>query len=286
MQLRGRKAKQKPRSKPEASEDALAKQERKGASLAFFSDSREVVRLSRSRSFNEDYLAWRTEFSRYVPSADVLEISDDQAAIREEYVPGELLASTYGHDDILLNSSHKIFSGLKDLTRYYEGPECTEQFAQFAASVSQFQGFGCTLDDVFKFLSPIRCVPSHGDLHALNIIVRVGTMEPTAIDFDSVHLRPSWFDAVRFVQYEVGRPLRKRRSISPAVVLALDEELAELVSLATGRPSLPTEWRCMVALGYLAWRRSDRISFGALDQKVERDSWDLRAWISAMENGR
>lgn len=277
--------KREPQSRPEATTSGVASNDRKAVSLAFFSDRREVVRLSSARRFDEEYLECRSDFARYVPSANILAVSDDRAALREEYVLGELLSTTYSNNDILLNASRRIFSGLISMARSYNGPECTEKFAKLVASVGPFEGLRCAIDDVTELLCPTRCVPSHGDLHGHNIIVRARTLEPTAIDFDSIRLRPPWFDAVRFIQYEVGRPIRKGRRLNPAVFSALDDGLAELVSLATGRPALPTEWRCLVALGYLAWRRSDRIGVGDRGQKVERDSRDLQAWISAAETG-
>lgn len=259
--------------------------ERKHVSLAFFTKDSAVVRLSHSRKFDTEYIALRQKFSKFVPSASVLAIDDSEFALREEYVRGSSLSLCAGDDELLIQSASTIFAGLRGLIRDDEGQDCTSHLA-FCTSLdrSAFGGDRQTRE-MLEFLSPVRCIPSHGDLHAVNIIVREDSGDIVAIDFDSIELRPPWFDAVRYVQYEVGRPLRKGRSVSPAVIGALDQSLEDLVRLATNSSALPNNWRSLLTIGYLTWRRWDRRGQGPLDQKIGRDASDLQAWISAIEAG-
>lgn len=255
--------------------------ERKHVTLAFFTKDSCVVRFSRARRFDSEYIQLRQKFATFVPSASLLAIDESEFALREEYVCGSPLSHFADDDEILIQSASVIFAGLHGLILDNEGQDCTSHFAFCTSLDTSTFGGNRRTREALEFLSPVRCIPSHGDLHALNIIVREDFGGIVAIDFDSIQLRPQWFDAVRYVQYEVGRPLRKGQSVSPAVVEALDHNLEDLVKTATGRASLPNDWRSLLAVGYLTWRRWDRRGLGPRDTKVERDANDLQAWISA-----
>ena len=243
----------------------VTKTSRKGVELAFFSVRGFVVRVSKDGDFTTEYMRLRQSFSEFVPSAEILALSDDRNAILEEFIIGDTLAAFDRDSSAYREALTAVTSGHLLLVQALSVEADSYSLASIPSVDSTIAPFREHQARVLAYLGEGPLVPSHGDLHSGNLLVRAGGVK--TIDFGSLAMRPAWFDAVRLVQFELCRV-----EASPTVTSLVEQYCLDVLSVSVGWNEPPADWRRLVSLAYIAWRAVEN------PRKVKKDWADLQPW--------
>ena len=244
----------------------VTKTSRKGVELAFFSGRGFVVRVSKDGDFTTEYMRLRQSFSEFVPSAEILALSDDRNAILEEFIIGDTLAAFDRDSSAYREALTAVTSGHLLLVQALSVEAGSYSLASIPSVDSTIAPFREHQARVLAYLGEGPLVPSHGDLHSGNLLVHAGG-GIKSIDFGSLAMRPAWFDAVRLVQFELCRV-----EASPTVTSLVEQYCLDVLSVSVGWKEPPADWRRLVSLAYIAWRAVEN------PRKVKKDWADLQPW--------
>jgi hypothetical protein len=177
--------------------------------LVFRPQTSEILRFE-SRGYSGTYERLRREFAAAVPSAG-FRIVHDGTAIEEELVDGVPLRNLEPRraEEIIVRLLAQLGAAVEQWGAIGHGP--SDAWLRSAASSAPSPTAGGDLDrGLIAWLGASPLVPSHGDLHGPNVIARP---EPVCIDFDTIDLRPAWFDGMTLVLRSVSWGLVPRHAV-------------------------------------------------------------------------
>lgn len=211
-----------------------------GTTLVFGFEEDAVCRFPES-PFNENYSRVRALFSEVVPSAE-FSLEMRGALLREQFVAGRLLRDV--DIETRIRVVRQMLEHLATLPQLSDGEPKSEEIACRLA-LEPLLASSRGREAALAWLRDCPAAPSHGDLHATNIVF--DGQQGVCLDFDSIGLRPRWADGLQlFFNLAATSSELSARFFGGAI----DADLAKFLS-SWGHP-LPRDWKRLAFAAHVA----------------------------------
>ena len=197
-----------------------------------------VLRYSEA-PFTSEYERLRRVFSHHVPSVP-FEVLPGRHRLVESLAPGAPLCDIDAADRLRVVAV--LLDHLAELADVAGEGDSSERLTSAVDVLDQGSRVHERHEALTAWLGGSRLVPSHGDLHCVNVLVSQDG--PVCIDFGSISLRPAWFDGVQLVNRAAYGWGRHSDVCDP---VELDGLLHSFLRRTVPAPP-PEDWRRLVDL--------------------------------------
>lgn len=207
-----------------------------------FDFDQNVVLQRQEDAFSSDYGSLRKSFACFVSSA-AFEIQADRTKMVEELVQGESLMALSAEERVPV--VRECLAQLSDLVKAEDRGSSRRMLEEaLCDGERRLPRVNSLRGSLLSWLGEAHLVPSHGDLSPNNI--RVTNNGPVCYDFETVHLRPAWFDGVDLL---LRARFFTRGELGLELSASLEPDLVTFLRLAIPG-EMPSQWRRLILIGH------------------------------------